>query len=569
MSASKVEAGDRSRFDAMVLATAALLSLAAGLYIFATTWAMVVRGWSAIPYWDQWDDLIFTVKQVFSPWLYSQHNEHRLILPRLLFAIDSFAFGETNKFDLFCNMALPSMLAGLLGHAALRDLKCSLTDRLWVAGIILAMLFSAMQYENFLWGFQLQFFAVELAGAASVACLALGGRSWTSLTASIAFSSIAVYTLASGIVVPFAAVPVALCAQRSRAQIAVLAAAATALLVSYLYGYHSPAGSDPLAVLLRKGLVVYALSELGNPFGPLLRRFQVPYFPSLDRGFGALGLGVFAVAGLAYLRRGRAAGGPDLVFLALAGLSVGTAFLTALGRLNLGYSQALASRYATPMLLFWLSLTMLGILEVQYRCRRARPLAMGLSLPFLLILAYAQSAFVKTGLAAVMPRREAITALLANVDDPDALLRVYPRPDLVVQQGAKLRAQHLAMFAEKWSTWLGAPLADHIRLGDPTQCRGGIDQVTALATPKRAQWRVRGWAWDNAASAVPARVVLTDNSGRVVGYALAGYSPPPGHPRHSGWRGHFAADKDMPVTAYALIDRQQTACPLARWPVSP
>ncbi len=160
--------------ESLLPTIAALLSLAVGVYVLVTTVAMVIHGWSAAPYWDQWDELILSPKKVFSPWLYSQHNEHRILFPRLIFAIDTFAFAETNKFDFFCNVALPLALAGLIVHVARRHGSRSLAETLWIAGIVLTVLFSAMQFENFVWGFQVQFFGVELAAVASIACLALG-----------------------------------------------------------------------------------------------------------------------------------------------------------------------------------------------------------------------------------------------------------------------------------------------------------------------------------------------------------------------------------------------------------
>ena len=94
------------------------MSLAAGGYVVATTTLMAIRGWSSVPYLDQWDSLIFSAGQVFSPWLYAQHNEHRILFPRLLFAIDTFAFAETNKFNYFCNSALPLGMASLVIYIA-------------------------------------------------------------------------------------------------------------------------------------------------------------------------------------------------------------------------------------------------------------------------------------------------------------------------------------------------------------------------------------------------------------------------------------------------------------------
>ncbi len=576
-----------ARAETLLPTIAALLSLTAGIYIVASTTALVIHSWSAVPYWDQWDELILSPKQVFSPWVYSQHNEHRILFPRLLFFIDRFAFSETNKFNFFCNVAIPLGLAGLIVHIAHRHVSRGLTETLWMAGIILTVLFSAMQFENFAWGFQVQFFGVQLAAVASIACLALGQRSSLSLITAIVCSAISVYTLASGIIVPFLAIPVALWAGRSKAQIAVLCVAAVALLASYLHGYVSPSGhSDPLRTVFRPELPVYAAVELGNPFGQLFQALHIAHFGYWDGGFGVLALTLFALAALTHLRRGRSIRPAELIFLGTAALMVGVAFLTALGRLKFGLDQALSSRYATPMLLFWLSLAMLAILETQrlrdlqlhatglslpifrsslaYRkYRHLQLVAMGLSLPCLFALSYAQSSFVKAGLTWALHRREGTAALLSGVEDHRALLRVYPAPARAIELAAKLRARHLAIFADDWSHWLDTPLADHAQPAAPGQCQGGIDRVTRLPVSGRAQWRVAGWDWDQARRSAPERIVIADGAGTVVGYALAGFPPlEPGHNKRSGWRGDFAAPEAGAVTAYALIDRDRTACRL-------
>jgi len=559
---------DASNANNIIIFVAALICFGLGIYLFVTTSVMVIRGWSSVPYWDQWDELILSARQVFSPWLYSQHNEHRILFPRLLFAIDTFFFAGTNKFDFFCNVALPLALTGLIVSVAHRHISRGIADTLWIAGIVLALLFSAMQFENFIWGFRVQFFGVELAAAAGIACVAVGRRSWVSLTASIGFSAIAVYTLASGIPVPFLAIPLAVWAKRSWVQITVLAIAAVVLLASYLYGYVSPVQhSNPLFTIFRPGLIHYVGAEIGNPFSQFLQALGSSHIASeiLGLAFGTLGLGLFGATALVFLRRRQAIEGTQLFFFGVASFGAGAAFLTAIGRLKFGAGQALSVRYASPMLLFWLSLAMLGIIEVQHRRPDLRPFAMGLSLLLVIGLVWAQPAFVRAGLAYAAPRRDAMTALLAKVDDADQLSPVYPHLEPLKALAAELRARRLAVFADGWSAWLGAPLADHIRIGDPAQCRGGIDEVTRLAASGRGQWRGSGWAWDNASRAPTDRVVLADDAGRVVGYALGDYPPPrAGRAKHSGWRGHFAAENAAAVTAYALVDRERAACPLAR-----
>jgi hypothetical protein len=529
---------------------------------------MVIHGWSAVPYWDQWDDLILDPKQVFSPWLYSQHNEHRLLFPRLLFAIDTFVFNGTNKFNYFCNLALPLVLASLILWVARGHSSRKPADTFWIAGIVLTMLFSAMQFENFLWGFQVQFFLVEVAAVASICCIVLSRHSLLSVGGSVAFSTISTYSLASGVIVPLLAIALAFWAGRSKAQIAVLGVAAATLLGVYLIGYASPDYHlHPLRILLRRDLLVYVAAELGNPLGQLLRLSYHRHYTHFYIAFGALGFVSFVAITLIYFRRG--CGRAQLVFLGIAAFAVGVTVLTAVGRIRLGVGSASATRYASPMLLFWLSLAMLGILETERR-PRLRPVAIGVSGLVLFALAHAQSSFVKTGLAWVQPRWGATAALLADVDDADALGGAYPNPNLERRLAAELRTQRLSIFADDWSTWLGAPLSDHVRIGDPTECRGGIDRVERLpVSGPRAEWRVSGWAWDNSRDAPPVRIAIADSAGRVVGYALAGFSAPPARPRHSGWRGDFTAGDARSITAYALVDRGRAACPVTLWAAAP
>jgi hypothetical protein len=85
----------------------AVAALSVGVYIFATTLLMVVHSWTVVPYWDQWDNLILASDKTFSGivpvglfhWFFAQHNEHRIAVPRLIFAIDRFFFASTNRFN--------------------------------------------------------------------------------------------------------------------------------------------------------------------------------------------------------------------------------------------------------------------------------------------------------------------------------------------------------------------------------------------------------------------------------------------------------------------------------------
>src|SRR3984893_16021802 len=141
----------------------ALLALAAGSYIFVSTVRMIVQCWTAVPYADQWDELILGADKFFNGgtarvetarWVFSQHNEHRIAIPRLIFAADRFLSGMDNRFNLFVMLASQATLAALMILIALRATGRRISETIWVAAVVSALLFSAMQWENLLWGFQ-------------------------------------------------------------------------------------------------------------------------------------------------------------------------------------------------------------------------------------------------------------------------------------------------------------------------------------------------------------------------------------------------------------------------------
>jgi hypothetical protein len=162
-------------------------------------------------------------------------------------------------------------------------------------------------------------------------------------------------------------------------------------------------------------------------------------------------------------------------------------------------------------------------------------------------------------------RREAAPALLANVYDEAVFRKIYPDPSRVAQLARKLRAEHVAIFAEPWSDWLGTPLADHVKMVEAGQCRGQVDTVLAMPNSARGERRLLGWAVDLTRQPVD-RVVITDDAGKVAGYALGGFTADPNAPSNSGWHGYVAAPTSASLTIFALINHEGAACPLGRLP---
>ena len=140
----------------------------AGLLALPVLWGGVLVGLFGVNqvYWDEWrmiEELkVFRDSGVSLAALYSQHNEHRIFLPRIVLM----ATGAKSGYNTILHMCLGQLLVLVAYACQIRFvLRLSQNDsrRRWTAGVLLLAGFSCyntMQYENFLWGFQVGFLMV-------------------------------------------------------------------------------------------------------------------------------------------------------------------------------------------------------------------------------------------------------------------------------------------------------------------------------------------------------------------------------------------------------------------------
>ncbi len=184
------------------------LSIAFGVYVALQTLLMVVLSQSPIPFADQWDDIISGRKITLS-YLFSQHNEHRLLFSRLVFIVDHFISKENGAVSATISVILQLTLAATIYYNFIKNRLIISPFELWVAGFIFTCLFWSGQWENFTWGYQIVFFGVILAAAITFTLLTRGAGSMITPLLVIAVEFLATYTLASGIIVPFMTVALA------------------------------------------------------------------------------------------------------------------------------------------------------------------------------------------------------------------------------------------------------------------------------------------------------------------------------------------------------------------------
>jgi hypothetical protein len=141
-----------------------LIPLAVALW----TLRAVLQNYTPAPFFDYWENFYWWRHLVENGRLpdgffFSQHNEHRILLPRLVYFADIKWFGGTNILPHLGTAAVQLAAAALFIKAAgLRSLRWP--GLLGLTASLCLVLWAA-QWENLLWPFQIQFVAVYAAGA--------------------------------------------------------------------------------------------------------------------------------------------------------------------------------------------------------------------------------------------------------------------------------------------------------------------------------------------------------------------------------------------------------------------
>lgn len=555
---------------ALSFALAMVVSMAYGLY----------RSYSPILFWDHWRTLQeyseVASGQLSLEMLYSQHNEHRIFFPRLLLYAD-FAFAQGS--DL---LNIGVMLAIQVFHAALVSMLISSAigfnkwQKLAVFGCVVGAMFSSLQMENLNQGFQIAFVGVlafatvgfwMLSSASE--CYKAGFKlafTWR-FGVSLSLGVVCTFTLASGILVWPLLLFIAWIKQSPKAVLAFILVSGMVMGVIYFHDYQSPVAPinniTPLKALAEpKALLLYMATYFSSPLRILGNAYAIILAV----------LGLIAVSGLSlrviFLSSKSKVGTAEATLLAIALFTILMAFVTALGRLDYGIEQALSSRYATTSILFWVVVCGLALLYgVRARGKYGRlpvEAALGLILLITGAIASQQGNSFSYYRNIKLNHDSAISALLIDVADTESLRSVYHTPSFIHELLPTMRQLKLAPFHNQLAQLPGSFLQKYFSIVEQNLCLGWFDEVNFIPHTRGA--RVRGWAWDDAATTSPYLIVITDQKNKIHGLAFPGWNRPDVAAKvssvsHSevGWQGHVRAVSQS-LNAYAILADGVSAC---------
>lgn len=423
-----------------------------------------------VPFADQWALLPLLERSYAGtltlPDLWAQHNEHRLLFPRLIMLALARLSGWNTQAEMLANIALAAGILGVLAYQVRATASATKMAWLWLLPVLSLAIFSLNQAENWWGGWNIQIFLNVLAVSASIVLLLRSAKSWWTLALSVLCGFVATYSYSTGLLLwPIGTVALLLLAARGSRRdwlrLGVWCVAGAIGIGSFFYAYTWSEQASPLAAILRdpRPYLTYAATYLGAAptrgvveylFGVITGDLRAicnlgdsdlcAYVNSAAIAAGIAGLTLFIGVSWALLRV--CALPTILPYLALGFYALSTGVLTSLGRAVYGNHQALAQRYATTTTLFWIALlALLALLARVYADRRAVRAA-ALSVIALVTLLIGLSTLqgrdhFRWQYEFLAPARQELL-LLTN---DELLQRIYPDPQ-VVRDGAEVLRQH-------------------------------------------------------------------------------------------------------------------------------
>lgn len=312
-----------------------------------------------VPFWDQWEivPIIQNINDGNLNWndFWKQHNEHRLLLPRIIMITSAYLTNWNLKTETLISIMLAVMSFGLLIKTVQLTYKKPFTWQVYGLLVLCSLIwFSPVQFENWLWGWQIQWYLNVLAVMGVIYSIALLLRNKDSngaLIAGVGSAAVAQYSLGNGVLLwPILLLSLWFIGIEKK-KLAIAAAAGVVSTLAYYIGYHNPDGpSKTLALKEPLDFIKYYFAYLGRP---------LTYRPKLSFLLGVAMTITYAVAALYLLIKRRKQFNASLPWFALGLYVFMSAGITSLSRLGFGVVTSMTSRYSTISSLLVVSLILL------------------------------------------------------------------------------------------------------------------------------------------------------------------------------------------------------------------
>ena len=229
------------RFDPRLVNVVTVLGFALPVAVYF--W-MIHRYSVNVIFGDQWDDVTVighSYSHLFD-WgsLWAQHNENRIFFPNLIVLL----LAHTTHFNIQVEEYLGAIMlvvaTGLLIWAHKR--RAISTPWLYYCPVAL-LVFSTVQYENSLWGFQMAWYLVLLSLATAIVLIDRPTLTWLTLAGAIVAGVVGSFSSLQGLLIWPAGLVLLYHRRRAVRFVAAWIAATAASIILYLYNFNTSATS--------------------------------------------------------------------------------------------------------------------------------------------------------------------------------------------------------------------------------------------------------------------------------------------------------------------------------------
>ncbi|MGA2241811.1 MAG: hypothetical protein ABSH11_07205 [Verrucomicrobiota bacterium] len=437
----------------------------------------------AVPFLDQWELVPLLEKTYHGDLtlhdLWAQNNEHRLVFPKIIMLLLARLTHWNIHYELAVNLILAlGIFTVLIYQVKITGRKLGMAGLHWAIPAISLIVFSISQYQNWLWGWQLQMLLNMLTAVGGILLLADETFSWRRFAAAALLGMVATYSFANGTLfwpIGLVILFVATAGKRQRPPAMITWLAVSVLILwSYLYHYQKPEEHPPLNLIFKMPFeyASFVLKYIGGICAQC-----VGGSTSTDCNF-ALVFGLAAIlamgwAGWMLVRKKVADFKTLLPYFGISLYSIGSALMTGVGRVGFGSNQAMYSRYCTTVVPLWVSLVVFLILlrtgsdrtmnadpALKNRYERSAPLDCRQVSGWLLLTAITMlvlGSVCATDGAKTLSRiqtvgRKSLLNLAANPaseTDYRGLRFIYPRPKVIVERYPILMKYRLSVFRDR------------------------------------------------------------------------------------------------------------------------
>ncbi len=386
-----------------------------------------------IPYYDQWV-FIPTLEKMHNHTLtfadiWANHSEHKIFFPKLIMLFLAYISNWNIALELGTNVVLGLLiflfLISLLGNT----LK---TVPVWLKLFTAVMIFSTIQWQNWLWGWQIQIFMSVLGSVIAV----WAGDRWqgksTGLAVVISACVLSSYSFSSGLITwPVVFILFLLQRKWKLKHFSILIVSCIVTVVLFYINYHKPAAHPSLTFFLNHPIILvrYILTYLGS---------SLSWKPSISWIVAVITLCILSFSIFNIWRYKKESLYAVLPWLALALYSCMIACVTSLGRLGMGWEQASASRYTTISLFLPLSTMILFWYSMKFYHKKGLKIILGVivSIMFLTVYIKTHNAGLKDGEIFSKRLKSATFALSApsQLVTDFTLKKMYPDPNIARQR---------------------------------------------------------------------------------------------------------------------------------------